>query len=210
MLKKILMIGAMVAMSSSVFAAFDTTTSDSTSIAGSASQSGAISGSASNVDNNVRNTNANAQGQGQGQQQGNANSVNNEFVDNSVNTVEATQIPVASAASVFVQSCQYGASGQGQSAGLSMGADSAQCMNLRQAAIHLEQFNRVNSLAIAAPQGAGKVDLYKLANTHLAKFHHYLDKADDAADYAHPTKVVGGGVADILPVGILIGIFTLI
>jgi len=193
MFKKILMIGAMVAMSSSAFAAFDTTSSNAGAVAGSASQSGAIAGGGDSTS-----TSLGVQGQGQ------AVNIDNHGV------VQAPDIPVASAASVFVQSCQYGASGQGQNAGLSMGADSAQCMNLRQAAIHMELFEKYSKLALAAPDGEGKVALYKSANRELGLFQSYLNKADDAADYAHPTKVVGGGVADILPVGILIGIFTLI
>jgi hypothetical protein len=182
MLKKILMIGAMVAMSGSVFAAFDNTTSTANS--GAASQAGAAAQSGSQT-----------------------------YIDQSgnVSTVQAPDIPVASSASVFVQSCQYGAAGQGQSAGISMGSDSAQCMNLRQAAIHMEQYERYVGLAQKTLAGSeGQAALYKSANRELGLFQKYLDRSSEAADYAHPTKVVGGAVTDVLPIGILIGIFTLI
>jgi hypothetical protein len=133
------------------------------------------------------------------------------YIDNSSTNVAAPDIPVASSASVFVQSCQYGAAGQGQSAGISMGSDSAQCMNLRQAAIHMEQYERYVGLAQKTLAGSeGQAALYKAANRELGLFQKYLDRSSEAADYAHPTKVVGGAVTDVLPIGILIGIFTLI
>lgn len=184
MLKKMLMIGAMLAVSVGAFA--DTTAN---SASGAAAQSQSASGSAAY-------TGPQAQGQ--------AVNIDSHAVS------EAPNIPVASAASVFVQSCQYGASGQGQSAGLSMGADSAQCMNLRQAAIHMELFEKYSKLALAAPDGDGKVALYNSANRELALFQSYLDKADDATDIQHPTKVVGGSIADLLPVALVVGMFTLL
>lgn len=118
------------------------------------------------------------------------------LIINSHSVAEAPDIPAASSAAVLIQSCQEGVSGQGFEGGLAAGFDSAQCVNIRQASIHLQMYERY----YATKQ-------YDAAQRHLAKFHTYLDRADVSADWAYPTKVAGGTVTALLPIALLFVIF---
>lgn len=100
--------------------------------------------------------------------------------------------PASATASLLIQACQEGVSAQGFRGGIAAGFDSAQCTAIRQAAVHLEMYDRYF-----------KLQLYKEANRELAKFHEYIADADRAADVGHYPKIAGGAVTSILPIALL-------
>ncbi len=102
----------------------------------------------------------------------------------------------ASAANVMVTSCQDGASGSGLQGGVSAAFDSAQCVALRQAFVHLELHDRY--VAMGNDQEALK---------HLDLFNKYMEQADRAANVSHPTKLIGGSIVSLLPVALLFVLF---
>lgn len=127
-----------------------------------------------------------------GANSGSASGANAAITLNSNSVGVKQDYPAYSAASLLVQSCQEGASGQGTNGGIAAGFDSAQCVNIRQAAVHLEMYDRYFNLK-----------LYDQANRELAKFHEYIAKADQAADIGHYPKVVGGAITSFLPIALL-------
>ena len=96
------------------------------------------------------------------------------------------------AASVALQACQDGGSGQGFKGGISAVTDSAQCQSLRQAAVH-------HMLYVAALE-QGDVEG---AEEHLRKFEKYIDKADNAVNVTHVPKTFGSILWSIMPVAAL-------
>lgn len=104
--------------------------------------------------------------------------------------------PSASAASLLIQSCQEGASATGLKGGIAAGFDSAQCVAIRQAAVHLEMYDRYFALG-----------MHKQANEQLAKFHKYLAYSEEAAKIGHYPKVAGGALTSVLPIALLFLVF---
>lgn len=100
--------------------------------------------------------------------------------------------PASATASLLIQACQEGATAQGIHGGIAAGFDSAQCVAIRQAAVHLEMYDRYFSL-----------QQYKQANRELALFHEYIADADRAADIGHYPKIAGGAVTSVLPIALL-------
>lgn len=102
------------------------------------------------------------------------------------------QAQASSAASVALQACQEGGSGQGFKGGISAVTDSAQCQSLRQAAVH-------HMLYVAAME-QGDVEG---AEEHLRKFEKYIEKADNAVNVTHIPKTFGSILWSIMPVAAL-------
>jgi hypothetical protein len=100
--------------------------------------------------------------------------------------------PASATASLLIQACQEGVSAQGIRGGIAAGFDSAQCTAIRQAAVHLEMYDRYFGLK-----------MYEQANKELAKFHEYIADADRAADVGHYPKIAGGAVTSVLPIALL-------
>lgn len=100
--------------------------------------------------------------------------------------------PASATASLLIQACQEGVSAQGVTGGIAAGFDSAQCVAIRQAAVHLEMYDRYFALK-----------QYKEANRELAKFHEYIGDADRAATVGHYPKIAGGAITSLMPIALL-------
>ena len=107
--------------------------------------------------------------------------------------------PVWGAASLMLNGCQEGASGQGMSAGASSAFESATCTQLRLAEAY-------QKLAIYFKE---KGDLNQEAY-YDGLMVEAIAKAEEAADFQYYPKTVGGAATATLPVGALIWLLTLI
>lgn len=146
------------------------------------SNKNSVSNTASNKNNVDNNVSSNSGNNKLSTSSGANVSINSESVYNE-------QAQASSAASVALQACQEGGSGQGFKGGISAVTDSAQCQSLRQAAVH-------HMLYVAAME-QGDVEG---AEEHLRKFEKYIEKADQAVNATHVPKTIGSVLWGIFPV----------
>ena len=97
-----------------------------------------------------------------------------------------------SAAGVFPQSCQEGASGQSYSGGASSVFESAMCQSLKMAEVHQKYWVMYTEM--------GDVNQ---ADMHKKLMDKYVAKASDAAEFMYYPKQVGTFFLSILPIGLI-------
>lgn len=135
-------------------------------------------------------------GSSSGAQAGSQSGSESSLTLNSVNVVPRQHYPASQAASLLLQTCQDGASASSVSRGMSFGTDSAQCAAIRQAAVHLELYEKYKAVGMKAEA----TRQWNLASA-------YIDKADMSADVGHYPKIIGGTITSLLPVALLFVLF---
>ena len=148
-------------------------------------------------------TNAQSQAQSAAGAGAESNAVGGSVViDQSVsgsNNQDYPKQPVWGAASLMLNGCQEGVSGQGNSAGVSSAFESATCTQLRLAETY-------QKLAIYYTE-KGDVNQAEMYNRLLGEA---VAKAGEAGDFQHYPKTVGGAASAIIPLGLLGWLITLI
>lgn len=112
-------------------------------------------------------------------------------------TVANVPDPAAfSPASIILNGCQEGMSGQSTSAGAGIGFESAPCVALRQASEHQK--------LMLWYEARGDKNSAALHHRHMM---HYVSQADQSADVTHYPKVIGSTLTSLLPLGLIFLLF---
>jgi len=134
-------------------------------------------------------------GSATGGQAGDSSSVTEVNIDqssNGSNNVPKQDFPVSPAASLYLNGCQDGASGTGQSASAAVGFESAVCTSLRLA----ETYQKL-MLFYSEKGDMNQAAMYeKLMNSAIAD-------AGASSDFLYYPKNAGSGAASIIPLGLL-------
>lgn len=97
-----------------------------------------------------------------------------------------------SAAHIYAQSCQEGASGQSYSGGAASVMESAMCQSLKMAQVHQGYWKMYSDMGDT-----------NQADMHKQLMDKYIAEASDSADITYWPKTVGSVFLSLLPIGLL-------
>lgn len=143
-----------------------------------------------NANKNNNNSNSNSISEGSNSKSASGAEANSNIVVD--NTTNYPKPAASSAAGVFPQSCQEGASGQSYSGGAATVFESAMCQSLKMAEVHQRYWVMYSEM-----------DMPEQAAMHKKLMDKYVAEAGDSADLLYYPKQIGSFFLSILPVGLL-------